>query len=31
MVEIPSKMVRVITDIYEGFECAVIDNNETSA
>ena len=27
---IPSKMVRVIAGIYEGFECAVIDGSETS-
>ena len=27
---IPCKMVRVIADIYEGFECAVIDESETS-
>ena len=27
---IPSKMVRVIADIYEDFECAVIDGSETS-
>ena len=27
---IPSKMVRVIADIYKGFECAVIDGSETS-
>ena len=27
---IPCKMVRVIADIYEGFECAVIDRSETS-
>ena len=27
---IPCKMVRVIADIYEDFECAVIDGSETS-
>ena len=27
---IPCKMVRVIADINEGFECAVIDRSETS-
>ena len=27
---IPGKMVRVIADIYEDFECAVIDGSETS-
>ena len=27
---IPSKMVRVIAGVYEGFECAVIDGSETS-
>ena len=27
---IPSKIVRVIAGIYEGFECAVIDGSETS-
>ena len=28
--EISGKMVRVIADIYEDFECAVIDGSETS-
>ena len=28
---IPGKIVRVIADIYEDFECAVIDGSETSA
>ena len=27
---IPGKMVRVIADIYEDFECTVIDGSETS-
>ena len=27
---IPSKLMRMIADLYEGFECAVIDENETS-
>ena len=27
---IPGEMVRVIADIYEDFECAVIDGSETS-
>ena len=27
---IPSKMVKVIAGVYEGFECAVIDRSETS-
>ena len=27
---IPSKMVRVIAGVYEGFECAVIDGSKTS-
>lgn len=27
---IPCKMVRVIADVYEGFECSVIDRSETS-
>lgn len=26
--EIPCKMVTMIADLYEGFECAVIDENE---
>ena len=27
---IPNKMVRVIADIYEGVECAVIEGNHIS-
>ena len=27
---IPCKMVRVIADIYAGFECAVVEGNVTS-
>ena len=27
---IPNKVVRVTADMYEGFECAIIDGNETS-
>ena len=27
---IPNKMARVTADMYEGFECAIIDGNETS-